>query len=86
MDPLIIGTAFVTFLTEAASWVATKLGANLPPLVKQGIALALATGLVGFGFIVVSTPLPDSVDKILTDLSVWFLSMVLHDKALRPVA
>ena len=86
MDPLIIGTAFVTFLTEAASWVAGKLGANLPPIIKQGIALTLATGLVGFGFIVVSTPLPAPINKLLTDLSIWFLAQILHDKALRPVA
>ena len=83
MDPLIIGTAFVTFLTEAASWVAAKLGAKLPPIVKQGIALALATGF-SFGIIHVATPLPDAVDKVLTDLFVWFFGMILHDKALRP--
>jgi hypothetical protein len=85
MDPLIVGTAFVTFLTEAASWAALKVGTKLPPIAKQGLALLLATGY-SFAFIHVATPLPDAVNKLLTDLSIWFLAMVLHDKALKPAA
>jgi hypothetical protein len=84
MDPLIVGTAFVTFLTEAASWVAAKFGTKLPPIAKQGLALVLATGAVSLNFIVVKTPLPAPVNQFLTGLSIWFLAMVLHDKALRP--
>ena len=73
-------------ITEFLQALSAKFAAVLPAQAKVILAFIVSSGLLGSGVINLP-PVPvlgPEASKALYALAVWFLSMMIHDKALPP--